>query len=50
MYYLYFAALLIIQLIFCGVELNADTLDLIVIGFLTVVAGGVLALDLSRKA
>lgn len=50
MNYLLFAAFIILQLIFCNVELHADTLDLIVIGFLTVVAGGALALDLSRKA
>jgi hypothetical protein len=50
MYYLLFAAMLVLQLVFCKLSLDADTLDLVVIGFLTVVAGGVLALDLSRKA
>jgi hypothetical protein len=49
MYYLLFAVILIAQAAYCRVALGADELDLIVICFLTVAAGGGLAYDLSRE-
>lgn len=49
MYYLLFAVILVFQLVYCFFGLGADTLDLIIVGFLTVVAGGTLAVDLARK-